>query len=208
LVAQLHAPDLANHVHGDHLISLLKVSAGQWNTLVNFGSALCGLAGQFCFGTNTVVVFVDTCAADLIGHLVHVSQDRPIAKSADLRSVFKTRLSTAKRCYAKRNYKNFPHPSLLQYFSEHSIDGHSIERPVVAIANLWLAPNYIQPAPRTRFSLCDQYRVALTGSLRRDSTNLANLLSSQIPLALILSRGHFVANPVVTEDYIGDVSLG
>ncbi|MDD2177409.1 hypothetical protein OIN59_08165, partial [Acidovorax sp. D2M1] len=52
LVAQPHAPDLANHVHGDHLESLLKFSAGQWNTLVNFGLALCGLAGQDCIGTN------------------------------------------------------------------------------------------------------------------------------------------------------------
>ncbi|WP_354339552.1 hypothetical protein, partial [Variovorax paradoxus] len=32
---------------------LLKFSAGQWNTLVNFGLALCGLAGQDCIGTNT-----------------------------------------------------------------------------------------------------------------------------------------------------------
>ncbi|WP_395321849.1 hypothetical protein [Variovorax sp. UC74_104] len=32
---------------------LLKFSAGQWNTLVNFGLALCGLAGQDCAGTNT-----------------------------------------------------------------------------------------------------------------------------------------------------------
>ena len=53
LVTQPHAPDLANHVHGDHLESLLKFSAGQWNTLVNFGLALCGLAGQDCIGTNT-----------------------------------------------------------------------------------------------------------------------------------------------------------
>lgn len=45
-------PDLANHVHGDHLESLLKVSADQWNTLVNFASALYGLAGQFYIGTN------------------------------------------------------------------------------------------------------------------------------------------------------------
>jgi hypothetical protein len=52
LVAQPHAPDLANHVHGDHLESLLKFSAGQWNTLVNIGLALCGLAGQDCIGTN------------------------------------------------------------------------------------------------------------------------------------------------------------
>ncbi|TDS70652.1 hypothetical protein, partial [Comamonas sp. JUb58] len=32
---------------------LLKVSAGQWNTLVNFASALCGLPDQICIGTNT-----------------------------------------------------------------------------------------------------------------------------------------------------------
>jgi hypothetical protein len=32
---------------------LLKFSAGQWNTLVNFGLALCGLAGQDCIGTNS-----------------------------------------------------------------------------------------------------------------------------------------------------------
>ncbi|WP_370641399.1 hypothetical protein, partial [Acidovorax sp. Leaf73] len=42
-----------NHVHGDHLESLLKFSAGQWNTLVNIGLVLCGLAGQDCIGTNT-----------------------------------------------------------------------------------------------------------------------------------------------------------
>ncbi|WP_291089416.1 hypothetical protein [Hydrogenophaga sp.] len=53
MVAQLHAPDLANHVHGDHLISLLKVSAGQWNTLVNFQSAL-RLLGQFSVGVNSL----------------------------------------------------------------------------------------------------------------------------------------------------------
>jgi len=47
-------PDLANHVHGDHLESLLKVSADQWNTLVNFELALCCLAGQFCIGANTL----------------------------------------------------------------------------------------------------------------------------------------------------------
>jgi hypothetical protein len=33
---------------------LLKFSAGQWNTLVNIGLALCGLAGQDCIGTNTL----------------------------------------------------------------------------------------------------------------------------------------------------------
>jgi hypothetical protein len=34
---------------------LLKFSAGQWNTLVNIGLALCGLAGQDCIGTNTAL---------------------------------------------------------------------------------------------------------------------------------------------------------
>jgi hypothetical protein len=33
---------------------LLKFSAGQWNTLVNIGLALCGLAGQDCTGTNNL----------------------------------------------------------------------------------------------------------------------------------------------------------
>ena len=40
LITQFEPPDLANHVHGDHLISQLKFSAEQWNTLVNFQSAL------------------------------------------------------------------------------------------------------------------------------------------------------------------------
>ncbi|WP_147433734.1 hypothetical protein [Acidovorax sp. 93] len=35
---------------------LLKFSAGQWNTLVNIGLALCGLAGQDCIGTNNPIV--------------------------------------------------------------------------------------------------------------------------------------------------------
>jgi hypothetical protein len=53
LVAQLHAPDLANHFHGDHLLALLlKYSAGQLNTLVNFESALLRLHGQFSVGVN------------------------------------------------------------------------------------------------------------------------------------------------------------
>jgi hypothetical protein len=34
---------------------LLKFSAGQWNTLVNIGLALCGLAGQDCIGTNSLI---------------------------------------------------------------------------------------------------------------------------------------------------------
>jgi hypothetical protein len=34
-------------------ISLLKNSAGQWNTLVNFESAQLALSGQFYFGVNT-----------------------------------------------------------------------------------------------------------------------------------------------------------
>jgi hypothetical protein len=33
---------------------LLKYSAGQWNTLVNFGSALMPLAGQFSVGGNSL----------------------------------------------------------------------------------------------------------------------------------------------------------
>ncbi|WP_354338593.1 hypothetical protein, partial [Variovorax paradoxus] len=38
----------------------LKFSAGQWNTLVNFGLALCGLAGQDCIGTNNSCGFLFT----------------------------------------------------------------------------------------------------------------------------------------------------
>ena len=52
-VAQFHAPDLAYHVHGDHLLLLLKNSAGQWNTLVNFESALMPLDGQISVGDNS-----------------------------------------------------------------------------------------------------------------------------------------------------------
>jgi hypothetical protein len=55
LFAQLHAPDLAYHFHGDHLLALLlKYSAGQLNTLVNFESALLGLYGQFSVGVNSL----------------------------------------------------------------------------------------------------------------------------------------------------------
>jgi hypothetical protein len=55
LVAQLHAPDLTYHFHGDHLlVLLLKFSAGQLNTLVNFESALLGLDGQFSVGVNSM----------------------------------------------------------------------------------------------------------------------------------------------------------
>jgi hypothetical protein len=55
LLAQLHAPDLAYHFHGDHFLALLlKYSAEQLNTLVNFESALLGLDGQFSVGGNTV----------------------------------------------------------------------------------------------------------------------------------------------------------
>jgi hypothetical protein len=55
LLAQLHAPDLAYHFHGDHLLALLlKYSAEQLNTLVNFESALLGLDGQFSVGVNTL----------------------------------------------------------------------------------------------------------------------------------------------------------
>jgi len=35
------------------LLYLLKYSAGQWNTLVNFGAALLALDGQFSVGVNT-----------------------------------------------------------------------------------------------------------------------------------------------------------
>jgi hypothetical protein len=35
------------------LLYLLKCSAGQWNTLVNFGAALLALSGQFSVGVNT-----------------------------------------------------------------------------------------------------------------------------------------------------------
>jgi hypothetical protein len=53
LLAQLHAPDLAYHFHGDHLLALLlKYLAEQLNTLVNFESALLGLDGQFSVGVN------------------------------------------------------------------------------------------------------------------------------------------------------------
>ncbi|MET3383834.1 hypothetical protein ABIC46_006286 [Variovorax paradoxus] len=41
---------------------MLKFSAGQWNTLVNIGLALCGLAGQDCIGTNKL-------APNLVAHL-------------------------------------------------------------------------------------------------------------------------------------------
>ncbi len=54
LFAQLHAPDLAYHFHGDHLLALLlKYSAEQLNTLVNFESELLGLDGQFSVGVNS-----------------------------------------------------------------------------------------------------------------------------------------------------------
>jgi hypothetical protein len=56
MVAEVHPLDLANHVHGDHLFALLKYSAGQLSTLVNFGSADSGLDGQFSVGANMPVV--------------------------------------------------------------------------------------------------------------------------------------------------------
>jgi glutamine amidotransferase len=44
---------------------LLKFSAGQWNTLVNIGLALCGLAGQDCIGTNTTLALcARACCSD------------------------------------------------------------------------------------------------------------------------------------------------
>jgi hypothetical protein len=45
---------LADHFHRDHLLALLlKYSAEQLNTLVNFESALLRLNGQFSVGVNT-----------------------------------------------------------------------------------------------------------------------------------------------------------
>jgi hypothetical protein len=56
LLAQLHAPDLAYHFHSDHFLALLlKYSAEQLNTLVNFESALLSLDGQFSVGGNTLI---------------------------------------------------------------------------------------------------------------------------------------------------------
>jgi hypothetical protein len=37
------------------LLYLLKFSAGQWNTLVNFGAALLALSGQFSVGVNRLL---------------------------------------------------------------------------------------------------------------------------------------------------------
>ena len=56
MVAVVHPPDLANHVHGDHLQTLLKFAADQSSTLVSFESALARLHGQFSVGVNTAVV--------------------------------------------------------------------------------------------------------------------------------------------------------
>jgi hypothetical protein len=53
MVAEVHPPDLANHVHGDHLFALLKRSAAQLSTLVNFESADPRSDGQFPAGVNT-----------------------------------------------------------------------------------------------------------------------------------------------------------
>jgi hypothetical protein len=49
LVAQLHAPDLVNHVHGDHLESLLKFSAGQCLPILD----LLRFSWSVWIGTNT-----------------------------------------------------------------------------------------------------------------------------------------------------------
>jgi hypothetical protein len=40
---------------------LLKISAGKWNTLVNFESASTRLSGQFSVGVNTTSFSVLTC---------------------------------------------------------------------------------------------------------------------------------------------------
>jgi hypothetical protein len=42
------------------LLYLLKFSAGQWNTLVNFGAALLALSGQFSVGVNTTLIARNT----------------------------------------------------------------------------------------------------------------------------------------------------
>jgi hypothetical protein len=46
------------------LLYLLKYSAGQWNTLVNFGAALLALSGQFSVGVNKVVSFRYNCVVE------------------------------------------------------------------------------------------------------------------------------------------------
>jgi hypothetical protein len=43
------------------LLYLLKYSAGQWNTLVNFGAALLALSGQFSVGVNTEMLDLTLC---------------------------------------------------------------------------------------------------------------------------------------------------
>jgi hypothetical protein len=43
------------------LLYLLKYSAGQWNTLVNFGAALLALSGQFLVGVNTEMLDLTLC---------------------------------------------------------------------------------------------------------------------------------------------------
>lgn len=53
LVAQPQAPDLANHVHGDHLESPAEILSRSVEDLGQYGLALCGLAGQDCIGTNS-----------------------------------------------------------------------------------------------------------------------------------------------------------
>ncbi|MDD2180005.1 hypothetical protein OIN59_21410, partial [Acidovorax sp. D2M1] len=87
LVAQPHAPDLANHVHGDHLESLLKFSAGQWNTLVNIGLALCRLAGQDCIGSNkpgpSLRALVEAAIAEVLPHALRSRREHPFRWMSD-----------------------------------------------------------------------------------------------------------------------------
>ena len=53
------------HFHGDHLLALLlKYSAEQLNTLVNFESALLGLDSQFSVGVNNLLYVACTRARD------------------------------------------------------------------------------------------------------------------------------------------------
>jgi hypothetical protein len=81
LLAQLHAPDLAYHFHGDHLLALLlKYSAEQLNTLVNFESALLGLDGQFSVGGNNALIdagkrVLFTRCSDLVQRLQAARRD-------------------------------------------------------------------------------------------------------------------------------------
>jgi hypothetical protein len=55
---------------------LLKYSAGQWNTLVNFGAALLALSGQFSVGVNTPCGLTALLMAVLPGFYVEYETQR------------------------------------------------------------------------------------------------------------------------------------